>query len=1142
MKSNGRFYESEYEEAFVVKLEEVGWTYTAGEKLMRNGGTEPRRLDEALIEDDLRAYIQRRYSDKGLTAEEIESIIARIRNVGGTSDYEMLYNTFKLYHDGFDFIYPDNRASAFHFDYIDYEPSNWDQNIFRVVNQFEMVQGNENRRPDVMLFINGIPVGIIELKNPTKENATIRDAHTQITVRYRRDIMNLLKYCAVAVISDASNSRLGNIMSGYEFFYAWKKVKNEDEPGARGLKQLNTLIEGALSPKRLVSILRDYVYFPDWSDRAKKREVEIVCRYPQFFAARKLRDHILMHLRSAGGDGKGGTYFGATGCGKTYTMLFLARQLALRCKAKVGRPTILIIVDREDLQNQAKKLFKTSTDYLSNGEVREFESRDDLGEALRNTTQGGVYITTIQKFSESQGLLSERSNIICFSDEAHRSQNNTGSKLKIVDGKTKGNNDGDEETLAKTDGQIDDNGTQLGAFVTYGFAKYMRDALPNATYVGFTGTPIDETVHVFGKIVDTYSMRQAKEDGITVDIKYQPRMVRVNLDKTQSDLIEDYYRRCEADGASAEDVDKSKETMSSLNEILGNHDRLDRMARDIIEYYEGRVEAQPELLQKAMVVCNERWIAYDLYKLILKYRPAWGEPIRTLEDESTLTSKELKELDPIPFVNIVATREKDDNKEMYEALGDKAHRKNLDRLFKEEKSNFRIAIVVSMWITGFDVPCLSMLFNDKPLQKHTLIQTISRVNRRFSNIVRDEDGKIVSGDTKECGYIIDYLGIHENMLKAMKQYGDGETTNISDLELSYEAFLNELQSVKTLTAGFDFAPFFGDNALARLQCIGNAAEFILSLTDKYDGVSAISFFKAHIRRLRSAFNICNPAGRLTAEETAWAQCLMGVASYIAKISDSQHDVESMNRAVEQMVKEALSCNNVETVFDMKDEIDIYSDDFMKELEDVKMPCTKFELLVKLLRKAIKEYKKTNKVRAEHFTKLLEKTLEEYHNRDKFTFVNGVAQDAVGAISNVVQDRVAELTDRIRGIFDELNTDKQEFRKLGISFEEKAFYDILVDVRNSHGFEYSDERCKELAKKINILISRSSMYADWLNNSKIRSTLSSDLTDLIYREGYPPEWDEEVFEKVLGQVENFKTHEPVKLYPLGNDSYSVAAEP
>lgn len=414
----------------------------------------------------------------------------------------------------------------------------------------------------MLLLVNGIPTCIIELKNPTDPDATIANAYEQIHTRYRRDIPHLIRYTALSVLSDGSNTRLGTTYTPYEHYYAWKKVNNADEAAKDGLPQLQTLIAGAFAPKRYLQLLRDFVYFPDLT---RGKEEEIVCRYPQFFATHALFANILQHLRSDKDDGKGGTYFGATGCGKTYTMVFLARQLVLRGKKALGSPTIVILVDREDLQTQVGKLFAHSSEFLSNGDVRVIESREDLAKELSHRKTGGIFICTIQKFCEATGLLSDRSNIICFSDEAHRTQNNIGSKLQIRD----------KGELGK-----------LGAFITRGFAAYLRDALPQATYVGFTGTPTDDCIHVFGAVVDKYTMREAVRDGITVDIKYIPRLARVSMNKEQAEQIEAYYKLCADEGATAEDVAASKAAMSSMEVILGDPDRLARVADDIATHYE----------------------------------------------------------------------------------------------------------------------------------------------------------------------------------------------------------------------------------------------------------------------------------------------------------------------------------------------------------------------------------------------------------------------------------------------------------------------------------------------------------------------------------------------------------------------------
>ena len=1103
---NGKFYESEYEEAFCEMLVEAGWTHRHGEELHR-------LITEPLLEDELRESLTERYPS--LPADDVELAVARIRNVGGTSDYESLREAVELARGGFDWT-PSDGTPPLHVDYIDFD--NPDANRFWAVNQFEMVQRGQNRRPDVLLFVNGIPLCIVELKNPADDKATIRNAHTQITVRYRHQISSLLKYCALAVISDGAKTRLGTTVTPYEYFYAWKKVENGDDPAKPGLDEVATMVRGALAPARMLEILRDFVYFPDPAESGTKAsETEIVCRYPQFFATRLLRDNILVHRRDApGGDGKGGTYFGATGCGKTYTMLFLARQLALRCGGAMRNPTVLLIVDRDDLQTQAAKLFCRSKRFLCDDGIRVFDSRDDLCREMTERKGGGFYVTTIQKFSESTGLLTDRANVVCMSDEAHRTQNNAGSKLKIVFG-------GERRRKREEGGHptSDDHGRLLppvpdwredeksGAFVSYGFAKYLRDALPNATYVGFTGTPIDETVYVFGDIVDSYTMSQAVADGITVPIQYDPRLARVLLDKDQAAKIEEYYRQCADEGATEQDVEASKRAMSAMEVILGDPQRLALVAADIVQDWETRLADKPDLPQRAMVCCASRDIAFRLWRTIGELRPAWLESRKAL-DESGLTAEELDKLDAVPYVNLVATRGKDDPAEMWDAFGDDDHRKSLDGFFKREESNFRIAIVVDMWITGFDVPSLTVLYNDKPLQKHTLIQTISRVNRRWRE--------------KECGVIVDYIGIRENMKEAMKKYGGGVTPP-ADVETAHEALRDRLSALRELCQQLDFTPFFGTNALKRLLFLQTAAEFVMAQSGTAGKKGEVPFdkvFGGHVRVLRAAYDICNPAGVLADDEAAWSQCFMGIQSFLQKLGGGQVDTESMNRAVEQMVREALTSTGVETVLGSEGKPqDIYGAEFIKELEGVKLPCTKFQILAKLLRKAIRDYGKTNRIRAKAFEEMLDETVRAYNTRDRLVFASSVASDTVNAIANVVEASVKPFTEQLLELLAKLRKDREEFRALGISFEEKAFRDILVDVRDRHGFEYDDERCTTLAGKIKALVDGTAVYADWLNNMNVRAKLASDLTFLLYENGYPPDWSNDIFAKVLEQVENYK---------------------
>lgn len=666
-----------------------------------------RERTEVLIQEDLKQYLYNRYAKDGITASEVDGIILMLRNISGTL-YEANKAFYKLLCDGFILNREDRTQKDLYVELIDFDaPEN---NIFKVVNQFE-IEGinNQLRIPDGIVFVNGIPVVVLEFKSAVKENTTIMDAYKQLTVRYRRDIPEIFKYNAFIVISDASNNKYGSFFSSYDFFYAWRKINSEDKE-MDGISSLITMIKGLFRKDRILAVIKDFVYFPDNSDK----DIKIVCRYPQFFAANKLFENIKIHMKPDG-DGKGGTYFGATGCGKSYTMLFLTRMLMK--SSYFHSPTILIITDRTDLDDQLSKQFIASKKYIGDETVVSIESRDKLREALQGRESGGVYLTTIQKFTEDTNLLTDRVNVICISDEAHRSQINLDQKLRITD---------------------------AGVERKYGFAKYLHDSLPNATYVGFTGTPVDGTIEVFGPVVDAYTMTESVRDGITVNLVYDGRAARVTLDQAKVREIEKYYDECERIGANEHQIEESQKAVANMEVIIGDHNRLRAVAEDFIKHYESRVAEGATVAGKAMFVCMNRNIAYDLYKILIELRPEWA--VKKIAAEGIkISEKDKKELKPIEMLKMVMTRNKDDEKELFEMLGTKDDRKELDRQFKNRKSNFKIAIVVDMWLTGFDVPELDTIYIDKPIQQHTLIQTISRVNR------------VCEG--KDKGLIVDYIGI-----------------------------------------------------------------------------------------------------------------------------------------------------------------------------------------------------------------------------------------------------------------------------------------------------------------------------------------------------------------------------------------------
>jgi type I restriction enzyme R subunit len=634
--------------------------------------------------------------------------------------------------------------------------------------------------------------------------------------------------------------------------------------------------------------------------------------------------------------------------------------------------------------------------------------------------------------------------------------------------------------------------TEEGVFTSFGFAKYLRDSFPNATYCGFTGTPIDETIAVFGGVVDSYTMKESSDDGITVQISYEPRLARVILSEEQAKDIQKYYDKCTEDGSNPEQVEESKRAMSKMRGILGHPDRLKLLAADIVKHYETLTEQKPEIVQKAMIVCSDRTIAFNLLKRIIDIKPEWDIPHKS-ENEAELSKTELEKLVALPKINLVATQGKDDKKELFDRCGTKEHRHTLDKQFKNNNSNFKIAIVVDMWITGFDVPSLAVMYIDKPLQKHTLIQTISRVNRVF--------------DGKDRGLVVDYIGIKEDMLAAIKMYGDATDSPISELNISLAVFRNHLALIDELLHGFNAYKFYTGTPLERLNCLNFAAEYVQTSKDLETRFMGLS------RKLKAAYQICVPSGELTDHETAKAQFYLAIRSIIYKQTKGDApDAEIMNRVVEEMVRKAITCTGVENIINNDKSEDLFSDDFMKQLDEIKLPISKFNALLKLLRKAISSYGKVNKVMAIEFDKRLKAVVETYNNRDKLVFT-----------SEVVSDFINGLSDEIMKILSDLTEDQKSFEKLGITYEEKAFYDILVKVRDTHQFKYEDEKCLALAKEIKKLVDDKSKFADWANREDIKNQLNMDLTVLLYKNGYPPEWDEEVFEKVFDQAKNFKKY-------------------
>jgi len=1044
-----KFTEASLETAIINLLEQQDFPHVLGCTLARDPS-------DVLIKEDLRQFLQNQYGYDGITVSEIESILRMLDSKPASDLYDSNKSIMKMVSDGFLLKREDSNKKDLFIHLIDYSVA--DHNIYKMVSQLE-ISGFEKRIPDGILYINGLPLVVFEFKSAVREECTIHDAYIQLTVRYKRDIPELFKYNALCVISDGVNNKMGSFFAPYEFFYAWRKIEGDEKLEKEGIDSLFTMAKGLFEKHRLRDIIRNFVYFPDTS----KKQEKIVCRYPQYYAATKLYRNIMQQCKPEG-NGKGGTYFGATGCGKSFTMLFLTRLLMR--SVDFSSPTIVLITDRTDLDDQLAVQFTNAKGYVGDDCIISVGSRAELRKQLKGRDSGGVFLTTIHKFTEDAKLLTERSNVICISDEAHRSQINLDQKVKV---------------------------TADGVKRSYGFAKYLHDSLPNATYVGFTGTPIDATLDVFGDVVDAYTMTESVFDEITVRIVYEGRAAKVLLDNGKLKEIEEYYNQCAEDGASEYAIEESKKATAQMNTILGDPDRIKALATDFVQHYERRVLEGATVKGKAMFVCSSRPIAYELYKEIIALRPEWGV-VQVAEVGAELTDKERKEIKPMERVKMIMTRGKDDPDDLYQTLGDKKYRKELDRQFKEAKSNFKIAIVVDMWLTGFDVPFLDTIYIDKPIQRHNLIQTISRVNRKYSG--------------KEKGLVVDYIGIKRQMNLALAHYSKTDGQNIEEINQSIVIVKDHLDLLARLFHQFDKTLYFSGSSLQQLQCLNLAAEFV-QLTQKIE-----KRFMMLVKRLKAAYDICCGSEAITQEERDQIHFYSAVRSIVFKLTKGNApDTAQMNAKVRDMIKDALQSDGVEEIFKLRDEnqaeVDIFDDDYLAKIEKIKLPNTKIKLLQQLLTKAIDDFKKVNKVKGVDFSEKLRALIDRYNERKE--------QDILR--SEVLED----FTDEIIDLYHALKKERESFSDLGIDFEEKAFYDILKELTHKYDFKYPDDRLILLAREVKKVVDDKAKYTDWSKRDDIKAELKADLIILLAKYGYPPVNRDEVYKEIFEQAKNFKKY-------------------
>ena len=833
------------------------------------------------------------------------------------------------------------------------------------------------------------------------------------------------------------------------------------EAGTVGESSVRYFIDGLLRKDRLIDYIEHFIMF-------RNQKNKIIAKNHQYFGVNNLMESVRNRAEL---QGKLGVFWHTQGSGKSFSMVFFARKVRRKIP---GNFTFLIITDREDLDDQIHKNF-VKTEVIGQKE----ECQPKNGKQLRDylQTNKSFVFTLIHKFRYEKGkkypVLSTRDDIIVLVDEAHRTQNNLDMKLVLKS----------DEVLKR-----------------YGFAKFLHAALPQATYIGFTGTPVDATMDVFGPVIDQYTMTDSVKDGITVRLVYDGRPARATLDDNKVQEIEEYYKQCLAEGSNQYQVDVSKKAVTNMAAIVGDDDVLNSVADYFIDHYETRVREGSTVAGKAMFVCLNRPIAFKFYNILKEKRPEWFE-LKVAPDGVELSEQDKKELIPMPMCQFVATRSKDDPQDMYDLLGNDSVRKTAATQFKNIKSNFKIAIVVDLWLTGFDVPFLDTMYIDKPItQSHTIIQTVSRVNRSYAG--------------KDSGLIVDFIGIKLGLLAALRNYTDFREDSFDEdsVQAAIRVVRNQVEVLDAMMHGFDNKKYFTGTPSEKLQCLNEAAEFIQKTKDLEQR------FMSNVLRMSKAFNLCNSGKDFTKYELDVIHYYKAVRSILFKLTKGDApDTDTMNAHVREMLEGAIQSEGVEEVFSTDTDVDaeavdLFSEEYLERISRIKLPNTKVKILAQLLKKKVKEYKRVNKIKAVDFEERLQNILNDYNNRM-------TDADYIKSILDNVADQLLDL-------LNQLKKEEKSFSSMGIDYEEKAFYDILVAVAEKFQLEYPDDKNIELAKEIRAALRDKEKYSDWANSMQIKDLMQADIIMILAKNGYPPtppEIYEKVYSDILEQTENFKKY-------------------
>lgn len=1035
------FTENTYEQAIIELFKNMGYEHLYAPDLDRDY-TSP-LLDSVLRDSLIRI-------NRNLPIEAIDEALSKLNNFENGSllqkniifmDYLQNGITVKFFVNG------EERSTIVRL--VDYE--NEKNNSFYIVNQFTLLENGNNRRPDIVLFINGLPLVLMELKSPTKDEVGAENAYNQIR-NYMRDIPSIFYYNAICVISDLSTNKAGTITSGLDRFMEWKtKDGNYEDTSFAGFE---TFYEGMFERKRLIDILKNFILFSG----VGRGRFKVLAGYHQYFAVRKAIEKAKIATET---DGKGGVFWHTQGSGKSLSMVFYAHLL----QEVLDSPTIVVMTDRIDLDDQLYAQFSQCADFLRQVPIQA-ESKEHLKSLLDGRNANGIIFTTMFKFERGEKALSDRRNIVVMADEAHRGQYGFEEKIVISE-----NKDGQKE-----------------AHTVVGNARIIHDALPNATFIGFTGTPISSkdrnTREVFGDYIDIYDMTQAVEDGATRPVYYESRVVELKLDEKTLALIDQTYDVLEGQSDTAT-IEKSKKMLGQMESVLGADSTIESLCDDMVNHYE---KYRANLLTgKAMIVAYSRPIAMKIYRRILKIRPDWTEK-----------------------VGVVMTSGNNDPEDWKEIIGTKAHKEEMARKFKDNNDPLKIAIVVDMWLTGFDVPSLATMYIYKPMHGYNLMQAIARVNRVFKD--------------KEGGLIVDYVGIASALKAAMKEYTKRDQSKYGDMNIAkvaYPKFQEKLQVCKDLLYGFDFSDFIGGSPLTMAKLITGGANFLLDAKtpDKKD------LFLKEAMLLKQSHSLCS--SMTTEDERHNAAYMEALRSTIIKITyggvgGKTLSLKEINDEINNLLKAAVQSEGVISLFDSSktggEYFSIFDPKVLDEISNMKEKNIAVEILRKLMAEQVSLYKRTNVVQSQRFSEKITQLMNSYYN---------------GLITN--EEVIKELLETAKEITDLYKNGQ----KLGLSQEELAFYDALTKPEGVKDFYQNDELIN-LAKELTEML-RKNRTIDWQKKETARAQMRKMVKRLLKKYHYPPEDYAFAINTVISQCELWTDNEEMSETEGKNNLYYFQAE-